>query len=300
MRILFIGEGRLGNQVFQYAALSSVASADARILATGLEDLDELFELRGPPLRALRGGIWFKRFAKYVAAPLLRVLARDLRLFSYACEPQRGDAHRGWGGELVIRRGLARGLLFVDGGFYQSSEFWGQLFPPRSMQLRERWRVRARAVLAASAGRPPERPCFIHVRRGDYLGFSSYGVSDLALPAPYFSRAMEELERRAAPDLFVVVTDDPAWARTEFGHRTDMIVLSQDPRTDFAVMAECASGAVSNSTFSLAAALFMRDPQAVIAPRYWFGFRVAQWLPPRIRFEDPRIAYLDVLPGGAT
>jgi hypothetical protein len=64
-------------------------------------------------------------------------------------------------------------------------------------------------------------------------------------------------------------------------------------------MANCAGGIISNSTFSLAAALFMRDPELVIAPRYWFGFRVREWLPPGIRFDHPRIAYREV-PGEVT
>jgi len=300
MRIFFIGEGRLGNQIFQYAALSSIAPAGARIFAVGLEDLAGLFELRGPSLTVLRGGIWLKRFAKQVLAPwLLRPLARRLRLISYACEPERGDDYRGSGGEFELRRGLIAGLLFVDGGYYQSSEFWGDLFPPRSLTLRASWRTHARQILAQHAGRVPARPCFLHVRRGDYLGYSSHGVSDLTLPAEFFRRAIEELRQRADFDLLALVTDDPQWARAEFASVANSVVISADPRTDFAVMAECAGGIVSNSTFSLAAALFMRNPALVIAPEYWFGFRVNRWLPPKIRFEHPRIAYLPVLPRAA-
>ncbi len=48
MRILFIGEGRLGNQIFQYAALSSIARPCARLTAIGLEDLEGLFDLMVP------------------------------------------------------------------------------------------------------------------------------------------------------------------------------------------------------------------------------------------------------------
>ena len=72
------------------------------------------------------------------------------------------------------------------------------------------------------------------------------------------------------------------------------MVVSTQPLVDFAIMAECAGGILSNSTFSLAAALFVRDPEIVLGPEYWFGFRVGHWLPPRIRFGDPRIEYLAV------
>jgi hypothetical protein len=298
MRIFFIGEGRLGNQIFQYAALSSIAPSGAHLHAIGLEELAPVFELRGPRLRVLHGGLWFKRFAKYVLAPLLlRPLTRYLRLFSYACEPQQTGEHRGCTGRIEVRRGLIRSLLFVDGGYYQSSDFWHEVFPPRWLVLRDTWRARARAVLAQQAGRAPAKPFFLHVRRGDYAGYRTYGVCDLLLPTEYFRRAIETFRQRADFDLLVLVTDDATWAREAFADVADKILMSEDPNTDFALMASCAGGIVSNSTFSLAAALFMPAPDLVIAPEFWFGFRVRQWLPPRIRFDHPRIAYLPVLTG---
>ena len=299
MRILFIGEGRLGNQIFQYAALSSISPPGARIFAFGLEDLEALFELRGPRLTVLRGGLWLKRFAKHVLAPwLLRPLARRLRLFSYAWEPEQGGAHRGSGGRLQIRRGLLGGLMFVDGGYYQSSEFWGELFPPRWLALRDEWRQRANELIAQQPMTMP-RPYFLHVRRGDYAAYSTHGVSDVLLPADYFRRAVDEVRARGAFNLLFVVTDDPQWARAEFAAVPEAVVISEDPYTDFALMACCEGGIVSNSTFSLAAALFMPHPKLVIAPEFWFGFRVREWLPPKIRFEHPRISYLAVLPNAA-
>jgi hypothetical protein len=295
MWIFFIGEGRLGNQIFQYTALSSIAPPGSRVVAVGLEDLSELFELHGPALTALRGGIWLKRLAIHILAPfVLRPLASYLRLISYACEPLRGDAYRGGGGELKVRRGLLANLVFVDGGYYQSSDFWREVFPPSRLTLRQAWRARARDVLAKHAGRDPTRPYFLHLRRGDYVGYVTYGVTDLLLPTAFFRRAIERFRERGDFDLLVLVTDDARWARTEFADLAHLVVISEDPRTDFAVMAECAGGIVSNSTFSLAAALFMRDPELVIAPEYWFGFRVKQWLPPKIRFDHARIAYLEV------
>ena len=213
MRIFFIGEGRLGNQIFQYTALSAIAPAGSPLIAIGLEDLEELFELRGPALTVLRGGIWLKRFAKYVLAPfILRPLARYLRLISYAREPESGDTHRGAAGEFELRRGLFAGLVFVDGGYYQSSEFWRDVFPPRALEMRQSWRTRAREALVRHAGRNPARPYFLHVRRGDYLGFTTYGVTDLLLPTEFFRQAIEKFRAHGGFDLLVIVTDDARWA----------------------------------------------------------------------------------------
>jgi hypothetical protein len=295
MRILFVGEGGLGNQIFQYAALSSIAPLGAKLTAIGLEEIGELFELNGPELRVLRGAK-LKRFAIRVLVPyILRPLARWLRLFSYVHDPEVGDSHRGSDGRVHWQRGLIPGLVFADGGYYQSSEFWREVFPPRWLSLRKVWRDRAAQLIAAQRV-PATRPCFMHVRRGDYLGYTIYGISDLVLPAEFFHRALDELRARKSFDLLLVVTNDPAWARAEFAGVPEAVVISSDPRMDFALMAACEGGIISNSTFSLTAALFMTRPQLVIAPEYWFGFRVREWLPPRIRFEHPHIVYREVLP----
>jgi hypothetical protein len=297
--ILFAGEGRLGNQVFQYAALSSIAGADSRVIAVGLEDLPRAFELLGPRCTVLPGGLWMRRLVKYLLRPLLLLpLARWLRLMSYAREPDTKGAHRGSDGRLRLQPGLIRKLLFVDGGYYQNSDYWPDLFPPRSLRLREQWRVEARREMQWSEA-DGARPFFLHVRRSDYVGFTSYGLSELLLPVAYFRKAIEEVRARIGPRRILIVTDDAAWVEREFADIPDRAVISGSPLLDFAVMTECAGGILSNSTFSLAAALFMREPEVVLGPEYWFGFRVREWLPPRIRFAHDRIKYLPIPEGAA-
>jgi hypothetical protein len=292
--ILFTGEGRLGNQVFQYAALNSIAGPESRVVAVGLEDLSRAFELSGPRLSVVPGGRWTKRLFKFVFVPLLlRPLARLLRLISYAREPDSAGPHAGSGGCLQLHPGLFRGVVFVDGGYYQNSEYWPDLFPPRGLRLREYWRAEARRVMGSPAG-GAARPIFLHVRRADFVGFTTYGLGDLLLPAAYFRKAVEEVRSRLGARRLLIVTDDAAWVEREFADIPDREVVSGSPLVDFAVMTECAAGILSNSTFSLAAALFMRDPELILGPEYWFGFRVQQWLPPRIRFEHARIRYLSI------
>ncbi len=296
--VVFVGDGRLGNQVFQYAALAAVSAPGARVIAVGLEELGRAFELLGPECTVVPGGIWLKRIVKYLLSPLLlRPLARWLRLVSYGCEVDTAGAHRGRDGRLRIRAGLIRSVLFVDGGFYQNSDYWPEVFPPNVLRLREELRSAARRRLALAPG--TDRPCFLHVRRADYVGFTAYGLPDLLLPTNYFRDAVARVRTRLGPRRLVIVTDDVAWVERELADIPDRLVVCGDPLVDFAVMAECAGGILSNSTFSLAAALFIRDPDIVLAPEFWFGFRVRQWLPPRIRFAHERIEYLPVAEGAA-
>ncbi len=293
--IFFYGEGRLGNQIFQYQALNEIAKPNERIISVGLEDLGRVLELCGPKLTVLtRNGV-IKRFIKYAVLPLLlRPLVRGLRLFNYGFETSYGVApNTGPSGELVITKGLLSWLTFVDGGYYQNSSFCLPFFPTPIFRVKGPYRDAARSYLSSICG-SQLRPSFVHVRRGDYLTHTNYGLSDLSLPGSFYHAAIKELALCVGETHLVFVTDDPVWVEENFRHIGNKSIASFDPTTDFAIMTECANGILSNSTFSLAAALMLKNPDVVIAPRYWFGFRVGIWYPPRIRLDHAKLVYVSV------
>jgi Glycosyl transferase family 11 len=292
--IFFYGEGRLGNQIFQYQALNQIAKPGERIISAGLEDLASSLEIYGPKLTVLTRNGLLKRFIKYAINPLLRPLARSLRLFNYVSESQCGVApNNGAGGEALRHTGLLDWFTFVDGGHYQNSAFWISPFPMPLFRIKASLRQAARSYLK-SICRDGLQPSFVHVRRGDYLTHTDYGLGDISLPIHFYYAAMKELARRVGETHFVFVTDDPIWVTESFRNISNKTVASFDAATDFAIMTECASGIVSNSTFSLAAALMLRNPKVVIAPKYWLGFRAGAWYPPKIRCEHARLVYLSV------
>lgn len=294
--IFFYGEGRLGNQIFQYQALARIARERERIYAVGLEDVKRVLELRGPRVSVLAASRTIKRIVKYVLSPLiLRPLARTLRLVNYAYEPMEGTPPLdGPAGSLLIQKGILRRLTFVDGGFYQDPALWEAVCPTQDLLVPPELRARARKYLESQC-KGNRRPTFVHVRRGDYKTFHTHGLSDLALPREFYIRAIQELESRIGRTHLVFVTDDPDWVEEQFREVVDKSIASFDAVTDFAVMTECGSAILSNSTFSLAAALLMNRPEIVIGPRFWFGFRVGQWVPSRIRVQDERFVYAPVL-----
>ena len=294
--IIFYGEGRLGNQIFQYQALSRIASPGERIVAVGLEDLQHALELSGPRLWVLTRSRPVKGFFKYVVLPLvLRPLARTLRLINYASETWFGEApNNGPSGEIYARTGLLRHLTFVDGGHYQNSVYWTALFPAALFEVKAVLRNAAKHFLAGIDATTAHRT-FVHVRRTDYLTHSDFGLTDLALPAGFYLHAIETLRARVGATHLVFVTDDPGWVQAQFAHIGEKTIASFEAALDFAIMTECDSGILSNSTFSLAAALMLRRPDVVLAPEHWFGFRVGTWYPPRIRYEHANLVYLPAL-----
>jgi hypothetical protein len=290
--IFFYGEGRLGNQIFQYQALCAIARPRETIVAAGLESLPALFEIRGPKLRVLTQNITLKRLIKRIVVDLiLRPAVRTLRLANYAHEPPfELDRRAQPGGELHFRKGLLRHFTFVDGGYYQNPSLWAALFPAAALGLRSSVRQSALRFLASIPG----GASFVHVRRGDYLNYKVYGAGDVCLPAGFYRAAIKELHRRVGDTHLVFVTDDPRWIEENLGDIPNTTITSNDPLTDFAIMTECKSGIVSNSTYSLAAALIMTDPGIVIGPEYWFGFEAGEWYPPRIQCAHEKMLYMAV------
>jgi hypothetical protein len=276
-----------------------MAGPKEHLVSIGLEDLPDTMELGGARLVILTRSLTIKRLVKYLAIPLLlRPFARLLRLINYATETRYGTPpNSGAGGEMSTRKGLIQAVTFVDGGHYQNPALWPTFCPARLLHINATLRRSARQFLD-SLGEPAHRPAFIHVRRGDYLSHSDYGLKDFALPAEFYRRAILEYERRAGATHFLFVTDDPQWIEDNFADIAAKSTSSFDAAMDFAIMTECGGGILSNSTFSLAAALMMDHPTLLIGPQYWFGFRVARWLPPLIKANHEKIIYLPVLPDG--
>ena len=235
-----------------------------------------------------------KRLFKYLVNPLLlRPLARTLGLIGYVSENWLDTPpHEGPGGAPMKKDGLIRSLTFVDNGHYQNSALWQVVFP--SSLLRLRGRLRSAALEYLNSRCLERRPAFVHVRRGDYLSFRTYGLSNLSLPLAFYREAIRELERRIGHRHLIFVTDDPGWVERNFQDIADKSIASFDPALDFAIMTQCGSGILSNSTFSLAAAFLVEAPEIVVGPRFWLGFRVGAWLPPRIEVKHEKMTYVSV------
>jgi hypothetical protein len=260
-----------------------------------LEDLQRSLELDRATLTVLTRSRMLKRLFKYVINPgLIRPLARFLRLFNYGCESVFDyNGQRGAGGELSIRTGLLRRITFIDGGYYQNSAFWTSPFPSPAIRIKPALEAAAADYLR-SLGTADARMTFVHVRRGDYLSHTDYGLEDLALPASFYRSAIAEQRTRIGASHLVFVTDDPPWVRDTFADIEDKSIVSSTADMDFAIMTQCGSGILSNSTFALSAALLVKNPSILIAPKFWLGFRVGQWLPPRISLDHPKMIYVAV------
>jgi len=291
--ILFIGEGRLGNQVFQYVAVRALLG-EAHVWTTGLSALQRVFEPVDGVRCLLRPGLAERIVRRFAVPLLLRPLFKWLRLGDYCHEPMGRDGreHLGMSGAMSRSRGLLP-LTFVDGGYYQNLS--ALLAPQDFQRLRPRPELvgQARAVVQRALQGRPWPGAVLHVRRGDYVGWSSYGLSSVLLPDAYFARAIGAAREHLGPDAqLLVVSDDTQWCQRELARFGPLTVVSVNEAIDFVLLTMFPVVILSNSTFSLAAACIGRGVELIIGPEYWFGHAVRRWLPFHIRSSDPRFRYV--------
>ena len=146
--------------------------------------------------------------------------------------------------------------------------------------------VQAARVAAQSTGVPEEQRCCIHVRRGDYLSMRNGGASDgWALPRTYYDNALATLPRGLK---FVVVTDDPEWARDEFSALAPQIFSHRDQSIiDLLILAECRVNIIANSSFSWWGAYLNDQPgREVLFPKHFLGWAFQTELPQGISVAE--------------
>lgn len=266
--------GRLGNQMFQYAAARGLATRlgvpvalDARgALARGEGVLTRVFDLpvtepdHMPPAKQdspLRYALW----RLFGSQPRFR------REHGLGYNP----AFEGWGDDSYLH------------GYWQSERYFAHCadkirtdftFPAYSNAQNAAMADRIGNSLAIS----------LHVRRGDYLTLGAHVLCDQG----YYEAALARVLDGVTGDPVVYVfSDDPDWAKANLPLPCQKVVVDfNGPETDFEdmrLMSLCDHNIIGNSSFSWWAAWLNTNPERRVAgPARWFG--------------DPKLSNPDILP----
>lgn len=113
--------------------------------------------------------------------------------------------------------------------------------------------------------------CFVHIRKGDYIGSSLDVCSDV-----YYANAMHEMASGEQELVFFIFSNDEDYfpqyiAPLCVGLQYKIVRGSteEDPRRDFYLMQACRHAIISNSGFSWMAAFLRHQPGEVMMPDYW-------------------------------
>ncbi len=237
-------QGRLGNQMFQYAFGVTAAKRLGTRLAYDTCELERYFELLDPhPVRA----------ATRLAVRLSdRLHAFDRREF-VVDDREDPDSIL----ESVTNRTFYGGFFYSAHFFRPAASAVRRAFSVRDVHL-ERFEAKYADVLAG-------RYIAAHVRLTDFFTFRD----DVTLPPGYYLRSLDELD----PDLpVIVVSDDPDRVRAAFGSSPRIRVEANDEIMDFLLLKHASELVSSNSSFAWWAAWLNEQPGLrVIAPRWWLG-----------------------------
>ena len=307
--------GGLGNQLFQFAAALAVAEASGREVRLCYRMFDRPAARRAfLAARRWMRGLWRDADGRYRLDAMVRrpelLQVQDLARETSREEDRRDGLDRARlkrafkdpesriQGCAVLRTSadvrhaaadpgsIDGGLVPLIAGFVQGDEFVaprlevlrGSIRLPTDSPYVRRWTARARS-----------RPTVgVHVRRGDYTKKAFEGMFPLLQPEWYVHAAAAVRERHGDVG-FLVVTDDPAWARANLRLPGPVEIASGEhpasPQEDLAVFAACAHHVVANSTFSWWGARLSRSGGTVVAPTRWFmerelepGFLPSSWI----------------------
>lgn len=266
--------GRLGNQMFQYAAGRALAARLGVPLA-----LDSRGAIR-------RGeGVLTRVFDLPLAAAAQLPPDRHDRPLAYALWRAFGRRPR-----FRRERGLGYNPRFASWGddsylhgYWQSARYFAAIadtirsdfaFPAFSTSRNAEMAARIGESLAIS----------LHVRRGDYLTLGAHALCDQAYYDAALARVLAGL--KGTPTVYVF-SDDPDWAKQNLPLPVDKVVVDfNGPETDFEdmrLMSLCRHNIIGNSSFSWWAAwLNAHADKRVAGPAKWFG--------------NPKLSNPDILP----
>jgi hypothetical protein len=269
--------GRLGNQIFQYAALrnlpgtlilagfsalfSTFINVDAMATPKRLQKpLDRLSRLEGNAPRAL--------------SALLGLIDEDKE-----------------SGELRYAPGKSIYLCRRD--VFSQSASPGVLQHGLDLVIRPDHLTRAKEFLKAEQ-LVEDGYLVVHVRGGDYAYFPS-SQHPAQLPLSWIFRQIDQLRTEAPNAPLVILGDDPA-LKNEVAWTTGGVQSHGKPAVDLALMEMSRGGILSASSFAWWGAAFAkrRSSQArFIAPEHWFGHRLGRWEPQSI-VRSPHLEFWPV------
>lgn len=260
--IFFISEGRLGNQLFQYAFLNHIAKANERIICFNMDIFKKNIATDNKKFIFLP-----KTKGIYKISYLFNAIFSFLSVLRLVGFVEEGSALKPPNKRLQISTGLFP-IIFVKTGFFQSEDFFDK--QDVDFYLKDNHLTKAKMLLAELE---KDNVVFIHVRRGDYLQEVYNGKQDISLPKAYYQNAINFFVDKLHNPFFVFLSDDGEYVQQEFAHIENKYISNNSMLVDLAIMSLCDYGVLSNSSFSWWGAYLSENKKNMIFPKYWFGWK---------------------------
>ena len=256
-------DGRLGNQLFQYALVYSLAKKYKTFYV-----IDNDFKVDS-----------VKKYFKtniFSNNRISRQLFKNIYLPDLAYVRQLGD-------DLTEQT-----LPFIQNNQFYHGYFQSELFfQDIAGSIQRYFQIKAAHKKAFNIWYghlfSKKKVLAIHYRLGDFLtwGGEAQGGSDLTLPESYYENALMLIEDIEDHNV-VVVTDDKINIKDKLPNLKNKIIISHNEILDFQILLNADKIIASNSSFCWWAAYLNPKQPSVFAPRFWHGFKVNKEMPSNI------------------
>ena len=267
--IFFIADGRLGNQIFQYAFLKTIAKNNEKIVVTGFEELLEVFcgvevlninrkikVLRGMLYKVIKPIVYFLGKARLIT--LIKV-NHEIVLEKYKREST----------SFTTKKGLLSFIRYGETGFFQSDIFFDKN-KIKDLHIKVKYVQEAEKQLSMIDD--SFLKVFVHIRMGDYKDYKVFGKSTL-LPMNYFHSQIDWFIKNKKNPYFIFLSDEPEMIENEFVYVENKLIPKNNHfGVDFAIMTLCEGAILSHSSFGWWGSYMMGNRDIVFAPKHWVGF----------------------------
>ena len=230
--------GRLGNQMFQYAALRGIAAQrgfDFQIPTSNFQDEWKDHQL-------------FEAFK-----------LKKLTKIDFCKGPNVHEAHFHFDKNLFYSMPDEHNLY----GYFQSTKYFDHI----EDEIREDFQFKDSIYESCKDMiNSLDAPIALHVRRGDYIKkFENHPPCS----KEYYELALSKFDNNRQ---VVIFSDDPVWCISEFPDNRFLLSEGGDNLTDLCKMSLCSDFIIANSTFSWWGSwLSQNSKKRIIAPKKWFG-----------------------------
>lgn len=292
--IICFRNGRLGNQIFQYAALKKICNKNELILLIGFHDLNKLISTKNT-INLMSSKFWnffyYPNFKKInldlIFKFLSNYLLNKIYFFNVIIENDKTESL-----EYKKKFCLFKNIKITQ-SFHAQSENYIDIKKLNDLKIKNDFIARSKKILDSYL----QKKCkifFIHIRKGDY-DLVNHGLN-ISLPLEWYFKCIDMIEKKFSNCKFIICTDDRNIFK-EFNNPEKFILSFNDDKIDFSLMSLCNGGIMSASSFSWWAAWFSNnlnnnEEKYFLAPKYWMGFTVNEWFPKNIKTKF--INYIDV------
>lgn len=259
-------QGRLGNQMFQYAAALCISKKFNTFFL--IDNSSKSVLLKYFKNRILHG--------EFLNRILLKWFKKRIR--NTIC--QIGDE------DITEMKKLFSDNTYYN-GFFQSEDY----FEGYKSYLQKRFVIKEKykAVFNAKYSQlfNENKIIAIHCRLGDYLSWGSeaLGGENLTVPQSYYQNALSQIDKVESYKV-IIVTDDIQNVANRFNFIVDKMIVSEEEIIDFQILQNAHKLIISNSSFSWWAACLNTKKATIYAPKYWLGFKVEKEFPIGILSEN--------------